>query len=181
MTPPQSFFCEFSKFTRKTIKNITYIFPLIKRHCWLFNFENLRCGTYQIETLIRKQQDLFMWSLKTLWLCFSKIQFFIFKMQNISNLIGQNSEQIFDIFNSCNADINEMQNAWLVQQWTKKVALFPEIGRVKIFYHLPVRIVKYVSEYIFLVSKNTKTSKKTRIHKKQKKLKKERQYLRKIN
>ena len=79
-------------------------------------------------------------------------------MENISNLIGQNSEQIFDIFNSCNADINEMQNAWLVQQWTKKVALFPEIGRVKIFCHLPVRIVKYVSEYIFLVSKNTKKS-----------------------
>ena len=30
-----------------------------------------------------------------------------------------------------------------------------EIGQVKIFYHLPTCIVKYVSKYIFFVSKNT--------------------------
>ena len=181
MTPPQSFFCEFSKFTRKTIKNITYIFPLIKRHCWLFNFENLRCGTYQIETLIWKQQDLFMWSLKTLWLCFSKIQFFIFKMQNISNLIGKTANKFLTFLIAAMQISMECDTHDWCNNGPKKVALFPEIGRVKIFYHLPVRIVKYVSEYIFLVSKNTKTTKKTRIHKKQKKLKKKRQYLRKIN
>ena len=42
----------------------------------------------------------------------------------------------------------------------KKVALFPEIGRIKIFYHSPTRIVECVSEYIFLISK--KTNKQTR-------------------
>ena len=34
-----------------------------------------------------------------------------------------------------------------------------EIGRVKIFYHSPSRIVKYVSEYIFLITKNKKQTK----------------------
>ena len=34
----------------------------------------------------------------------------------------------------------------------KKVAVFPEIGRVKIFNLLPTRIVECVSEYIFFVS-----------------------------
>ena len=30
--------------------------------------------------------------------------------------------------------------------------LFPEIGRVKFFYHSPARIVECVSNYIFLIS-----------------------------
>ena len=74
-----------------------------------------------------------------------KMQFFIVEMQNINNLIGLNSEHIFDIFNSCSADVNQ----WNVKRMScatvgKKVALFPEIGRVKVFYHLLVHIVKCV-------------------------------------
>ena len=34
----------------------------------------------------------------------------------------------------------------------KKVAVFPEIGWVKMFHLLPTRIVECVSEYIFFVS-----------------------------
>ena len=46
----------------------------------------------------------------------------------------------------------------------KQVVLLPEISRVKIS---PARIVECVSEYIFPISKNKKTSKKkTRIWKK---------------
>ena len=33
----------------------------------------------------------------------------------------------------------------------KEVALFPEISRMNFFYHLPIRIIEYVSEYIFLI------------------------------
>ena len=40
---------------------------------------------------------------------------------------------------------------------TKKVVLFPRIGRVKFFYHLPARIVQRVSEY-FLFQKDKKRS-----------------------
>ena len=32
--------------------------------------------------------------------------------------------------------------------------MFLEIGRVKNFYHIPARIVEWISEYIFLISKN---------------------------
>ena len=39
----------------------------------------------------------------------------------------------------------------------KKVAVFPEIGRVKMFRLLPIRIVECVSEYIFFVSNEKKT------------------------
>ena len=35
----------------------------------------------------------------------------------------------------------------------RKVVLFPEIGRVNIFYHSPGPIVECVSEYIFLIKK----------------------------
>ena len=52
---------------------------------------------------------------------------------------------------------------------SKKVVLNPEIGRVKNFYHSPARIVKCLSEYIFLIKKNKK-----------KKLKKKREYMWKI-
>ena len=38
----------------------------------------------------------------------------------------------------------------------KKVVLFPEIGRVKFFYHSPVRIVECVSECTFLIKKTPK-------------------------
>ena len=31
--------------------------------------------------------------------------------------------------------------------------MFPEIGRIKIFYHSPARIAEFVSEYIFLIFK----------------------------
>ena len=48
----------------------------------------------------------------------------------------------------------------------------------KCFYHSPARTVEFVSEYIFLSSKNKETTKKT---KKQKKLKKKRKYLWKIS
>ena len=56
---------------------------------------------------------------------------------------------------------------------SKKVFLFPKIGRVKIFYHSPARTVKCVLEYIFLISKNKETSKKQRKRKKEKETKKE--------
>ena len=46
----------------------------------------------------------------------------------------------------------------------KKLALFQEIGRVKICYR--PHIVECVSEYILLISKNKQTSKKTRTQKK---------------
>ena len=39
----------------------------------------------------------------------------------------------------------------LVDTRPKKVVLFPEIGRVKFFYHSHDRIVECVSEYIFLI------------------------------
>ena len=61
----------------------------------------------------------------------------------------------------------------------KKLVLFPEIGRVKFFYHSPARIAEYVSEYTFLSSKNNKTKNKNQ--KKQKKLMKKTEYLRKID
>ena len=38
------------------------------------------------------------------------------------------------------------------------VVLFPEIGRVKIFYHSPVCIVEFVSKYIFLIKTTTTTT-----------------------
>ena len=50
-----------------------------------------------------------------------------------------------------------------------KIVLFPEIGRVKIFYHSSALIVECVSEYIFLIKKKN--------NKKQTKLKKKREYL----
>ena len=43
----------------------------------------------------------------------------------------------------------------------KKVVLFQEIGRVKKIFHSPARIVECVSEYIFLISKNKKKTKKS--------------------
>ena len=45
----------------------------------------------------------------------------------------------------------------------KKVALFPEIGLAKVFYHLLARIAEIVSEYIFFVSEKKKE--KTQTHK----------------
>ena len=42
----------------------------------------------------------------------------------------------------------------------KKVVLFPEIFRGEIFYHSPARTVKFVSEYIYLMSKNKQAKKK---------------------
>ena len=43
----------------------------------------------------------------------------------------------------------------------RKVVLVPEIGRVKIFYHLPARISRMCMRiYIFFVSKNTHLNKK---------------------
>ena len=54
----------------------------------------------------------------------------------------------------------------------KKVLLFPEIGRLKNFYHLPARIVESVSEYIFFVSnKKTFTDTKTKETKENRKTK----------
>ena len=46
---------------------------------------------------------------------------------------------------------------WLRQ---KKVVLFPEIGRVKFFCHLPARMVGCVSEYIFIFCFKKHTNKK---------------------
>ena len=71
----------------------------------------------------------------------------------------------------------------------KKVFLFPEINRVKKCYHSSARIIKCVSEYAFLISKNNNnTNKKHKNQKnerkkknKQKKLKKKRDYPRKID
>ena len=71
------------------------------------------------------------------------------------------------------------QHPFSVSIWwgQRKVVLFLEIGWVKnIFFHLPTRIVSQcVSEYIFLISKNklAKKKTKTRIQKKEIKLKKE--------
>ena len=49
---------------------------------------------------------------------------------------------------------------------TKKVTLFPEIDRVKNFYHLTARIVECVlSEYAFLISRNKQTTTKIRTKK----------------
>ena len=60
----------------------------------------------------------------------------------------------------------------------KKLVLFLEIGRVRIFYHSPTGIVDCISEYIFLLKKNTE---KTRRQKgKETKKKKKRDYLWKI-
>ena len=42
----------------------------------------------------------------------------------------------------------------------KKVVLFAEIDRMKIFYHSPTQLVKCVSEYIFLIAKNKQAGKK---------------------
>ena len=47
----------------------------------------------------------------------------------------------------------------------KNVCLFSRFGRVKFFYHSPTRKVEYVSEYIFLISKNKQTSKKKQEYK----------------
>ena len=63
----------------------------------------------------------------------------------------------------------------------KKVALFLEISQVKIFHHLPARIVVCVSEYTFFVpnKKNihrNKKYKKLKKIEKQKKAKEEKDY-----
>ena len=56
----------------------------------------------------------------------------------------------------------------------KKVALFLEISQVKIFHHLPARIVACVSEYTFFVPnkknihRNKKCKKRKRIQKQKK-------------
>ena len=63
-------------------------------------------------------------------------------------------------------------NIYIPETKAKKVVLFPEIGRVNFFYHLPTRIVKIVSEYIFFFSKNKKKNTETYTNKKEKKLKK---------
>ena len=55
----------------------------------------------------------------------------------------------------------------------KNVCLFSRFGRVKFFYHSPTRKVEYVSEYIFLISKNKQTSKKNKNTKQAKETKKE--------
>ena len=63
----------------------------------------------------------------------------------------------------------------------KKVALFPEIGRVKTFLSF-TRPHCWMCIWIFLISKNKQTSeRKVRMQIKQKKLKKKREYLRKID
>ena len=57
----------------------------------------------------------------------------------------------------------------------------------KFFYHSPARLIEYLSEYTFLISKTSKQTnkqinkKETRIKNKQKKLKKKRKYLGKID
>ena len=51
----------------------------------------------------------------------------------------------------------------------KKVFLFPEINQVKKCYHSPARIIKCVSEYAFLISKNNNNTNKK--HKNQEKRK----------
>ena len=45
----------------------------------------------------------------------------------------------------------------------KKVALFPQIGRVKNFFSLTRRIIEYVSEYTFLISKAKRLSPESRL------------------
>ena len=55
----------------------------------------------------------------------------------------------------------------------KKVVLFPEICRAKVFYHLPTRITEIVSEYIFFFQKKKeRENTDTQTNKKEKKLKK---------
>ena len=51
---------------------------------------------------------------------------------------------------------------------SKKAVLFPKIGRVKFFCHLPARIVKIVSECTFFVSqeKHIHTEKSTQTKRK---------------
>ena len=58
----------------------------------------------------------------------------------------------------------------------KKVVLFPEIGRMKIFYHSPARLIECVSKYTVLIWKKQQTNstnKKSINQKKQKKITKE--------
>ena len=55
----------------------------------------------------------------------------------------------------------------------QKVILFLETDRVKKFLYSPTRIVEFVSEYIFLVSKNKQTRKKNKNRKKEKETKEE--------
>ena len=55
----------------------------------------------------------------------------------------------------------------------QKVILFLETDRVKKFLYSPTRIVEFVSEYIFLVSKNKQTRKKNKNRKKAKETKEE--------
>ena len=59
----------------------------------------------------------------------------------------------------------------------QKVVLFRKSARWKKFYDSPARIVKCVSEYIFLISKNIKQKKASKNRKRQNKLKKKREYL----
>ena len=66
----------------------------------------------------------------------------------------------------------------------KGVVLFLETDRVKKNYCSSARIVECVSEYTFLILKNKQAKKKqskAKIQNKQKKLKKKREYLRKID
>ena len=63
----------------------------------------------------------------------------------------------------------------------KKVVLFSEIGRLKI-YHSPVRLIECVSEYKFLISKKTnKKNKQANSSKKTKQKKTKKQKKRKKN
>ena len=60
----------------------------------------------------------------------------------------------------------------------KKVVLFPEIDRVNFFYYKSARIFECVSEFTFFIKKKQAKNKNKKM---QKKLKKKREYLRKID
>ena len=77
------------------------------------------------------------------------------------------------ITESAGSYINKTNDCIIITLQTKKVALFPEIDRVKSFYHSPARIVECASECQFLITKNKQTTTKNKNAKKAKETKEE--------
>ena len=81
------------------------------------------------------------------------------------------SYQISMITELAGSYINKTNDCIMITLQAKKVVLFPEIDRVKNFYHSLARIVECASEYQFLITKNKLATTKNKNTKKAKETK----------
>ena len=144
----------------QAIISFTSIIILLNAY-WAFSFVSFQ--TFECSAKFNSSNCIFsLWHIKKSWNVF--FQCWGFFHQFWSNI----GKKFAEFFNK-------------VLRQKKVVLLFPKIDWVKNYYHSPTCIVKCVLEYIFLISKYKQTIKKTRIQKKQKKLKKKTKYLQQID